>query len=57
MSYAVYVSYTNRTAKYHETGCSRIKGSCPTRNGHWRRDLPDVDAVFREGMEYGAKAV
>ena len=56
MTYAVYLNFVNRIAKYHETGCSRISSGALD-SGQWRHDLPNLDTVFKQGLQNGVKAV
>ncbi len=63
-SYALYVNYVNRIAKYHLTECSRVSSDpLATRTGgtgHWRHNLGDLKSVFREALadgQGGVKAV
>lgn len=56
MTYAVYLNFVNRVARYHQTGCPRISVG-NRRSGQWRHGCIDLETVFIQGMQAGIKAV
>lgn len=58
MTYELYINYPSRVAKYHLTGCPRVRTG-RTRNGEWRNRCADLPTVFKQVQlaDVGTKAV